>query len=300
MKVWAKMVLFAGALFLMGPSLTRAVADDDFSKEVVEATALTPSLYFLKGAGGNMTASIGRDGALLVDDDFAPMAEKILAKLKELKGGAPRFIVNTHFHYDHTGGNEIFGRTATIIAASEVRQRLISEQVLWHQTHSAIPRQGLPVITFRNSLEMHLNDDTVRVVHLPHGHTDGDSVIFFEKGKVVCLGDLYFAGMYPIFHPEHQGSLNGYIHNLEVVLKQIPDDAQVIPGHGAPGKKSDLLQYYQMIKDSMETVKKGIDAGLTLAQIQKAGISPKWESYRHGYRNTDQWIESIDSALRRR
>ena len=218
------LLLFFSSLF--------AYADDDFSHEVIKATALTQSLYMLEGAGGNMTALIGNDGTLLVDDDFAPMAGKILAKLKDLKGGSPRYIVNTHFHYDHTGGNEVFGSTATIVAATAVRNRLMTEQTLWKKQHPPVQKAALPTLTFENSISLHLDDEEARVVHFPNGHTDGDSVVFFEKENVVCMGDLYFAGMYPIFHPEHHGSLTGYIKNIESVLKQITEDYKVVPGHG--------------------------------------------------------------------
>ena len=156
-----------------------------------------------------MTALIGGGGVFLVDvDDFAPMADKLLAKLKELKGSSPRYIVNTHFHYDHTGGNEVFGPTATIIAATNVRDRLMHEQTLWKKQHPPVPPQALPTITFDRSLTIHFDDKEIRVVHYPHAHTDGDTVVFFDGGKIVSMGDLYFSGMYPrFFHPEHDGSL---------------------------------------------------------------------------------------------
>lgn len=143
------LILFVGLTLV---SINRAAsADDDFSKEVITATALTKSLYMLEGAGGNITASIGSDGVLLVDDDFAPMAEKLVTALKELGGESPRFIVNTHFHYDHTGGNQVFGKTATIIAATAVRDRLRRQQNLWNQKHPAYPKSALPTVTFEHA-----------------------------------------------------------------------------------------------------------------------------------------------------
>ena len=127
------------------------------------------------------------------------MADKLIAKLTELKGGSPRFIVNTHFQYDHTGGNEVFGKSATIIAATEVRDRLKSEQTLWKKSHGPVPVQALPTLTFDRSLTLHINNEVIKIVHFLHGHIDGDTVVFFTKGKVVSMGDLYFSGMYPSF-----------------------------------------------------------------------------------------------------
>lgn len=278
-------------------NLHLALADDDFSKEIIRSQALTADLYILEGAGGNMTALIGPDGTLLVDDDFAQMAVKLLAKLKDLKGSSPRYIINTHFHYDHTGGNDIFGSTATIIAATEVRGRLMSEQTLWKKQHPPALPQGLPKITFDQSLTLHLNDEEVRIVHLPHGHTDGDTVVFFSKNKVVSMGDLYFSGMYPIFHPEHKGSLLGYIKNIEFVLKEIPDDAKIIPGHGPLSNKIELERYYQMILASVATVQKAIRTGRTLEQIQRAGLASEWNSFSHGYLSMERWISLIYNNL---
>lgn len=271
---------------------------DDFSKEVVKSTPITATLYMLEGAGGNITASIGPDGVFLVDDDFAPMAPKIVAKLKELKGDTPRFIVNTHFHYDHTGGNKIFGSTATIIAATAVRERLATEQALWKEHHPPYPKQALPTLTFAKDLVLHFNSDQINLVHLNRGHTDGDTVVFFMQDNVVSMGDLYFAGMYPIFHPEHQGSLDGYIQNLSEIIKQIPDDCKIVPGHGPLSTKSELIRYYNMILASVSTVKNGIKAGHTLEKIQKTGLDSQWEAFSHGYLATEKWLELIYKSLK--
>lgn len=275
-----------------------AFAQDDFSQEVVKATPLTSTLYMLEGAGGNITASIGSDGVLLVDDDFAPMAEKLVAKLKELKGSSPRFIINTHFHYDHTGGNEVFGSTATIIAATAARERLMTEQTLWKKQHPPEPAQAWPVLTFENSITLHVNGDEVRSIHLPSGHTDGDTVVFFKRNKVVSMGDLYFSGMFPIFHPEHSGSLDGYVKNIGNVLERIPDDAKIVPGHGPLSNKTELKKYRRMILASIATVRKGLRKGLSLEEIQKKGLDPEWEPFSRGYLTTDRWLSLVYSSLK--
>jgi glyoxylase-like metal-dependent hydrolase (beta-lactamase superfamily II) len=275
-----------------------ALGDDDFSKQIVKSRPLTKSIFMIEGAGGNITASIGADGVLLVDDDFAEMADKLLAKLKELRGASPRFIINTHFHYDHTGGNEVFGKTATIIATNEVRERLSSVQKLWGEDHSALSRTALPSLTYGDSLSLHVNDEDIRVVHLKNGHTDGDSVVFFDKSKVVSIGDLYFSGMYPIFHPEHKGSIEGFVADIKSVLDQISSDTQIVPGHGPLGSKSDLERYYHMIQASVSIVQAGIKNGQTLEQIQKTGLPQEWESFSHGYLTTDRWLALVYKGLK--
>jgi glyoxylase-like metal-dependent hydrolase (beta-lactamase superfamily II) len=284
------MLKFCFALLLC---VQAAVADDDFSKEIVKATALSASVYMLEGAGGNMTAWIGPRETVLVDDDFAPMASKLLDKLKELGGSSPRWIMNTHFHYDHSGGNRVFGPSATIVSTPEVRQRLMSEQTLWKEQHPAEPPQAWPSVTYENSLTLQLAGEEVQLVHYPHAHTDGDTVVFFKNAKVVSMGDIYFSGMYPIFHPEHAGSLSGYLRAIESVLRKISDDTKIVPGHGPLSSKKELAAYHQMILASVAAVKTGIRRGLSLEQIQKAGLPKEWQSFSHGYLTTEQWLALV-------
>jgi cyclase len=284
-------------LFIVVTVSQNLFADDDFSNINFNSTLVGSSIYMLEGAGGNITASIGSDGVLLVDDDFAQMGPKLLLKLKELNGDRPRFIINTHFHYDHTGGNEFFGSTATIIAATAVRERLQAEQMLWGSKHAAVPSLGLPNLTFNQSLTIHINNDDIQVMHLPHGHTDGDSVVFFKKENVASLGDLYFSGMFPIFHIEHAGSLNGFVKDIEFAIEKISNDARIIPGHGPLSTKSELISYHQMILKSIKTVKSGIKQKLTLEQIQNLGLPKRCEPFSHGYLATNQWIALLYKGL---
>lgn len=290
--------LLAAGIPTPGPATREArAAADDFAKETVRSTPLGSGLHMLEGAGGNVTALVGPEGTLLVDADFAPMAGKLVARLRELGGTSPRFVVNTHFHYDHAGGNEVLGATALLIAATAVRERLASPQVLWKETHPPFPARAWPALTFDGTLTLHLNGEEIRVVHLPSGHTDGDTVVFFEKGKVASLGDLCFAGMYPIFHPEHAGSLEGYLANLERVLARLPEDARVVPGHGPLSTKADLRRYVAMIRASVAVVEGGIAKGLPLEAMQKAGLPAEWASFSHGYLKTERWIANLHAAL---
>ena len=211
-----------------------AVAQDDFSKVEIKATKISGNVYMLEGSGGNIGVSVGTDGILIVDDQFAPLAEKIRAALKTLGDGKLKFILNTHWHGDHTGGNAQFGREAPIIAHDNVRKRLSTEQrsELFKQTTPASPKEALPVITFDQSLSVHFNGEEIRVIHFPHGHTDGDSVIFFTTSNVVHLGDDFFAGRFPFVDLESGGSVQGLTKNIADIIPKIPAGAKLIPGHG--------------------------------------------------------------------
>lgn len=280
-------------------ALHARAAGEDFSGTEYKVTPVAHSLHMLEGAGGNVTALTGPDGTFLVDDDFAPMAGKLVAKLKELGGDSPRYIANTHFHYDHTGGNEVFGGTATILAATAVRERLMREQTLWNEQHPPEPMQAWPTLTFERSIELHLNGECVRLVHFPAGHTDGDTVAFFPRRKAVSMGDLYFAGMYPIFHPEHAGSLEGYVRAAEEVWKQAPPGAKIVPGHGPLSNRAELRRYIDMIRASIRVVRAGIRRGRSLPEIQKAGLPAEWEPFSHGYVTTDRWLAMVYKALKK-
>jgi glyoxylase-like metal-dependent hydrolase (beta-lactamase superfamily II) len=204
-----------------------AHAQTDFSKVQMKATKVAGNVYMLEGAGGNIGVSVGDDGLLIVDDQFAPLADKIRAALKGLADKKLRFILNTHWHGDHTGGNIAFGPEATIIAHDNVRKRLATEQksTVFNSTTPASPKEALPVITFDQSLSVHFNGEDIRAIHFPHGHTDGDSVIFFSASNVVHLGDDFFAGRFPFVDLESGGSVEGLIKNIGERVMKIPDVA---------------------------------------------------------------------------
>ena len=175
----------------------------------------------------------------------------------------------------------------------------MTEQTLWKKQHPPVSVSALPILTFDQAIALHLDQEEVKVIHLPRGHTDGDSVVFFTQNKIVSMGDLYFSGMYPIFHPEHDGSLEGYVKNIETVLKQISDDYKIVPGHGPLSNKTELERYHQMILASVAVVKREMKAGRTLDQIQKLGLPAKWEPFSHGYSTTDRWIELLYKSIRK-
>ena len=260
--------LFVAIALITFPSF--AAAQDDLSKVEIKATKVNGNVYMLEGAGGNIGVSVGEDGILIVDDQFAPLADKIKAALKTLGEGKLRFILNTHWHGDHTGGNASFGREAPIIAHDNVRKRLSTEQRLefFKQTIPASPKEALPVITFDQSVSVHFNGEEIRVIHFPHGHTDGDSVIFFTKSNVVHMGDDFFAGRFPFVDLDSGGSVQGLIKNIAEIIPKLPEGAKLIPGHGPISTIDGLKVYHRMLMETTEVVRKGMAGKKTLDQIK--------------------------------
>jgi glyoxylase-like metal-dependent hydrolase (beta-lactamase superfamily II) len=276
-----------------------AAQQTDYSKVQIKATKVAGNVYMLEGAGGNIGVSVGADGILIVDDEFAPLADKIRASLKTLGQGKLRFILNTHWHGDHTGGNVAFGPEAPIIAHDNVRQRLSTEQKseFFKSTTPASPPEALPVITFDQSLSVHFNGEEIRAVHFPHGHTDGDSVIFFTGSNVVHLGDDFFSGSFPFVDLESGGSVEGLITNIAALLEKIPAEAKLIPGHGPISTLDDLKAYHRMLVETTGIVRQKIAAGTTLAQIKSEGLPAEWKSWGVGFIKTDMWLELVYRSL---
>ena len=274
-------------------------AQDDLSKVEIKATKVAGNVYMLEGAGGNIGVSVGPDGILIVDDQFAPLADKIRASLKTLDQGKLKFILNTHWHGDHTGGNAVFGPEAPIIAHDNVRKRLSTEQRIevFKQTIPPSPKQALPVITFDQSLTVHFNGEEIKAIHFPHGHTDGDSVIFFSASNVVHLGDDFFAGSFPFVDLDSGGSVEGLTQNVGELITKIPAGAKLIPGHGAISTIDDLKAYHQMLLTTTDIVRKKIAAGKTLEEVKKEGLPDEWKPWGTGFIKTDMWLELVYMSL---
>ena len=276
-----------------------AIAQDDFSKVEIKATKVSGNVYMLEGSGGNIGVSVGVDGILIVDDEFAPLAEKIKAALKNLGEGKLKFILNTHWHVDHTGGNAPLGKEATIIAHDNVRKRLSTEQRLefFKQTVPASPSEAWPVITFDQSLSVHFNGEEIKVIHFPHGHTDGDSVIFFTTSNVVHMGDDFFAGRFPFVDLDSGGSVQGMAKNVGEIIPKLPAGVKLIPGHGPISTIDDLKAYHRMLLETTEIVRKKIAAKKSLEQVKKEGLPAAWKSWGEGFVKTDQWLELVYRSL---
>ena len=276
---------------------TSALGQRDFSKVEVKATKVAGSVHMITGAGGNIGVSVGDDGIVIVDDQYAPLAPKIEAALKTITDRPVRFILNTHYHGDHTGGNEHFGKSAPIVAHENVRQRLRTGGMIRGATVQAAVPAAWPVLTFNDSVTIHINGEDVRAVHMPHGHTDGDAVIWFTQSNVVHMGDDFFNGIFPFVDRDNGGSVRGLIANVDKVLATIPDDARVIPGHGALSDKNGLRAFVAMLRGTSAAVETGIAAGKSLDQLKAEKVLAAWDSWGAGTIKPDLWIETLHGEL---
>jgi glyoxylase-like metal-dependent hydrolase (beta-lactamase superfamily II) len=279
-------------------------AQQNFDDVQIEAQHVAGNIYMLVGSGGNIGVSSGSDGALMVDDQFAPLADKIRAALGELgqdgESADLRFVLNTHWHGDHTGGNAEFGPEATIVAHANVRKRLSTNEDLGGgRAQAAQPDEALPVITFGDSVSIHFNGEEIRAIHFPHGHTDGDAVIFFTGSNVVHMGDDFFSGRFPFVDLAAGGSVQGLVRAIGQVLDQIPSDAQVIPGHGPLSTVDDLGAYRRMLQETVAIVQERIDAGQDADEVRAEGLPAEWADWGTGFINTERWLDTVYQSLTR-
>lgn len=271
------------ALGLVAPA---ALAQRNFDNVEIKTIPVAKNIYMLEGSGGNIGVSVGTDGNLIVDDQFAPLAEKIDAALQRLNPGKLKFVLNTHHHGDHTGGNAAFGaKEATIIAQSNVRKRLAGE--------ANAKKEALPVITFDHSASVHFNGEEIKLLHHGPGHTDGDSIVHFTGANVVHMGDQFFNGGFPFVDLNSGGTVEGYLRTVAVVLEKIPADAKIIPGHGPLATVDDLKAFHAMLMDTSAIVTKGMADGKSLADLKAAGLPEKYKDFGTGFIKTDRWIETI-------
>jgi cyclase len=280
------------------PAQQTPAGGPDFEKVVIKTTPVAGKVYLLEGQGGNVAVSAGPDGLLIVDDQFAPLAEKIKAALAAIDPGDLEFVLNTHQHGDHTGGNPVFGLEALIVAHDNVRQRLSTEQTVRGTKVPPMAPAGLPVITFAESLTIHFNGEAIRMIHAEPGHTDTDSLIYFPGSNVLHMGDQFTNGRFPFVDLDSGGRVQGIAATAARVLEEFPADVKIIPGHGALAGRADLERYGRMLQESIAAVQAGIDAGKSLEEIQRAGLSPEWKDWAAGFRTHDHWIESVYRSLR--
>lgn len=290
---WLALSLGAG-----GGARPAAAQQRDLSKVEIKVTPVAGKVYMLEGAGGNIGASAGEDGILMVDDQFEELAPKIRTALAGLGGGGKlKFIVNTHWHGDHTGGNKVFGPEAPILAQTNVRRRLSTEQSVLGNKVPASPKQALPVITYDQAVSVHWNGEEIKIVHFPHGHTDGDSVVFFTGSNVVHAGDDFFADRFPFVDLGTGGSVQGLTDNVAKLLTMITADAKVIPGHGPLSTREDLKRFHAMLVDTTGIVRRRMQAGESLEKMQAEGLPPAFEPWGKGFIDAKTWILTIHDSL---
>lgn len=275
----------------------------DFSKATVKVVPVASGIYMLEGAGGNLGLSVGADDAFLVDDQYAPMTEKIRAAIATVTQKPVRFVVNTHWHGDHTGGNEAMATTGSIVFAHEnVRRRMSTEQFMavFKQRVPASAKSALPVVTFTNGLSFYLNGDTIRAEHAANAHTDGDAVITFVKANVVHTGDLFFNGAYPFIDASSGGSLAGTIAGVNRILARTNAATKIIPGHGPLAGRADLMRYRDMLVDVRRRVLPLAARNLTPAQVRAAKPLAMYdEKYGKGFMKPDVFLDIVLADLQR-
>jgi glyoxylase-like metal-dependent hydrolase (beta-lactamase superfamily II) len=288
------------ACFIAFPRTASAQEKRDYSKVQIKATKVAGQVYMIEDvtpefSGGNIGVSVGPDGIVLIDDKFAPLAPKIEAALQTISPKPVRFIINTHYHGDHTDGNAAFGQKSTIIAHENTRKRLLAGS----KDEPPAPAVALPVITFEDKLSVHLNGEDIRAIHFPSGHTDTDVVIFFTKSNVVHMGDDFFNGIFPFIDSDGGGSVKGLIANVEKLLGQIPADAKIIPGHGKVATSKELREFLAMLKGTSGIVEAGIKAHKTADQLKKEKALAKYESWTKGFFKADDFIDLLYKDLSR-
>lgn len=278
---------------------TPALAQEGMEEVEIEVTHVAGDVYMLEGRGGNIAVSAGPDGTVMVDDQFEELAPKIRSALDTLAGPGLAFVLNTHFHGDHVGGNVVFGRDAPVVAHENVRRRLSTRQVARGDTTPPRPEAAWPVVTFDRSVTLHLNGGPIRVRHFPEGHTDGDAVVFFEDDGVVHMGDHMFARRFPFVDLASGGSVQGYTRNVAAVLERMPEDWAVIPGHGGLTDVEGLRAFHDMLVETTGIVRRRMERGMSLEEVRSAGLPEEWSSWGQGFISTEQWLETVYRSLER-
>lgn len=263
----------------------------------VTSTKVSDKIYMFSAKGGNIGVFIGQDGTFVIDDQFAPISDTLLEKIISLGGSAPKFLINTHFHGDHTGGNENFGKKGAIIVGHEnVRQRLKQGSIVKAFDMKTPPaaKVALPVITYNDKMHFHINNDDISIIHVANAHTDGDSFVYFKRANVIHAGDIFFNGFYPFIDTDNGGSLKGTIKAVDNILAISNADSKIIPGHGPMGDKKQLETYRKMLKTAythfLALKDKNVSVKDAVTQKPLKLLDEKWGN---GIFNSDRWVELV-------
>jgi cyclase len=284
----------AAFVLAAGCAVGAALAQQDFSRVEIRTQKLSDTLYMLVGAGGNIALSAGDDATFIVDDQFAPLVPKIKAAVAAVARKPVQFVLNTHYHFDHTGGNEAFGKEgALIVAHDNVRRRMSTDQVLalFNETQKASPKAALPVVTVGSDVTFHINGEEVHAFHVPRAHTDGDLIVHFRRADVVHMGDIYFNGFYPFIDGDGGGSADGVIAAVDRVLAMASERTRIIPGHGPLATKADLARYRQMLATVTQRIRDARGQGRTDSDIRNAKITADLDAaWGNGFLKPDVWL----------
>jgi cyclase len=272
-------------------------ADDSFNDIEIQTIKAADGIYMLTGKGGNIGLSVGTDGAFLIDDQFAPLTDKIQAAITQVSDKPVKFVLNTHWHPDHTGGNENLGSSGTVIVAHDnVRKRLSVDNFIemFNMQSSAMAAAGLPVITFGDAITFHLNDDEILVRHVMNAHTDGDAIVHFKHANVIHAGDTYFSGMYPFIDASSGGSNDGYIRAIDQVLAQANENTVIIPGHGPISNKQELAAWRDMLETIIDRIRAMVGENASLEQVQASLPTKAFdEKYGGGFINNETFVKML-------
>ncbi len=283
---------------LLGLSIPATAAEEEITITTLE---VQNGIYMLVGQGGNIGLFIGEDGTFLIDDQFAPLTPKHLEAIKAVGGEVPRFLINTHYHSDHTGGNENLGKAGTLIFShDQVRERLTVETVIkaFNMVTPPLPKAALPVVTFSSDITFHLNGDTLRAFHVPRAHTDGDSVIHFKNANVIHSGDVFFNGLYPFIDVDHGGTVKGMIQAADAVLELADVNTKIIPGHGPLGDKVQLQAYRDMLATAYERLSQLKAKGMSMEEaVAEKPLADLEELWGKGMFPGEKWISLIYEGL---
>ncbi|MEM8697049.1 MAG: MBL fold metallo-hydrolase [Pseudomonadota bacterium] len=264
----------------------------------IRAEQLAPGIAVLFGRGGNIGVSYGEDGTILIDDQFAPLTGRIQSAISDLGADPVRFLINTHWHFDHTGGNENFGEAGALIMAHDNVRIRMAEGSSGRFDVPPAPPTALPVVTYHDGIKLHLNGDTVHVIHMHDGHTDGDSIIWWENANVIHMGDLFFyGGSFPFVDLESGGDVRGVIRAVNRVIDMTNDATQIIPGHGPMATRADLIAYGDMVADITGRVESAMADGRSLEQIQAMAIPVDYAELEGGFISGDAFVEAVHASL---
>jgi glyoxylase-like metal-dependent hydrolase (beta-lactamase superfamily II) len=290
MAIFSKSRKYFFLAFVIISICTFSIAQE-FDQVQIESIKVADGVYMLTGAGGNIGISAGKDGILMIDTQFAELREKIQSAISEIGRGPIRIVLNTNWHYDHSYGNEPLGISGALIIAHEnTRMRMMSEQYFadFDMTIPVFPEKALPVMTFKNSLTLHFNDDEIDVVHIENAHSDADIAIYFRKANVIHTGDLFFSGTYPYIDVSHGGSTDGMIDASVRILSMIDENTKIIPGHGTLSNREGLIKFREMLITLRDRIKSQIEEGKTIEEVIASKPTAKFD---------EEWAQGIQPEM---